>query len=277
MNDRRNFLKMFGGGFGAAAALLAGRRLGAMGEELPSAEVPETALQTPQIQAPEGTLWATHEFKEPIVVNEGDALKITYRVTEKPLILRIAHDVSVWCRKGMVEPGEWFCHGEGSKKIDTVLGKTVVCSNIEFVGAKAMKWKQLKHGMMPIVVSTDPQSDEFRDCVDHANRGPMHGGDYALWGPVYKVWGAPGSQEITNHEFTEYELFCGNKSLRWFAEKELGHEGYDGLSMLKVKQMQSAGMGFTWYAPTLDIPGVTDRHEAKAAAFARAYGAQPQV
>lgn len=254
-------MKLFGGAFGGAAALLAGRQLGAMGEELPSEAPPDPNIINmndlrPDGEPIKGTLWATHEFKEPVQVNAGDELKITYQVSEKLLILRLAHNVSTWCRNHGVPAGEWFSHYEGMRKYEQVIGSTMICDRIEFAGHKAMKWKELRHGMMPIVTSTDPESQEFQDIMRHANIGPHNGGDYAMYGPVYKLWGVPGSQSLDSLEpFREYELFCGNKSMRRFAVDEIGPEGVNQMSRLGIKTMKSR-MGFEWYCPTLDIPGV---------------------
>ncbi len=266
-NDRRKFMKIFGGAFGAAAALLSGRDLLATGDELSSEATPSTFPDYPIV--PKDMLWSTAKFND-------NKLKTTDNVTKPPMILRIAYPSSVWCRKGLAQPGLWMAHEYESKEC-TQLGQSLVCERIEFAGVKAMRFRGFEHGVAPVAVSTDPKSELFQDIMYNIEIGPQYGSEYDLYGPIYKIWPLNGKQEVHHETFADYEFFCGNRSLRHFAHHELGYEGVPDLCRLGIKILKHPRMGFMWHAPTLYVPTLSDPirstyEEAKAEIYRKVHG-----
>lgn len=251
---RRDFLKIFSGGMAGAAALFAGKRVGA--ELLPTGvedgELPMTTEEFAEVvKAPvDNKLVDMRDFR-PI----GKKTEVEKIDTGRDIV-RIAHNTSQWVREGKVEAGNWFSHKYLDIECQDV-GPAIEFSSIWLWGFKAMRFDRYLMGAEPEQMSTNPKSKVFKAIVSDSEKGQPHCIG-CCHGPVY----------IVDVGHTQFELFCHNKSLRHFAQQELGPDGVPHGGVLRTRKMVSESMGFTWYTATVQ----DDYTESERAVHKALYG-----
>ena len=150
-------------------------------------------------------------------------------------ILRLTQPVSTWSRDKLITPGHLFTHDYGAKEGQD-LGSELKIDRIEYVGMKAMQFKSNEIGTLPVGVFTDLQSPEFQAIVEASKNRDIFG---CMWGPVYKL----------THKGQQFELFCGNPSMRRFAVEEL--DGPNTIENVWLSSKLVSNRYARWYVPVI--------------------------
>lgn len=232
---RRDFLKKFGVGAGAAGFLAATVKKSWASDAVDKAlEVGPINIQSTAgpTQAKEIAKAIKKEIRRKTDYEQakGRLFRQAYDGTQPP-ILRIAHSTSMWAKEGLVKPGEFFIHNRGETTC-TPLGCSLQANGYKHNGYMAMRFKSFERGDTPEYY-TDPDSHEYIKIVLDESLGDHH----CSYGPCLLF-------DIKDIGWVS--MFCGNKSTRNFARYMPNNSRPGKLTSVR-REVHSRG--WVWYVP----------------------------